>query len=192
MTIYNLNKDIKLEEKLNYFYQTVQNYFPNSNHPYLYNYIKLNNFKNILEVGSGLSGAVNHFTPKVYSAQDIISRNYLFYNNKGYKFYNCKISEINDSFDCIFSTFVFEHIVNPKDFLDNLFKILNKNGKIYIICPRYDFPFYIPPSLRHNNILLQIFFTAKAHFFNLYYYLKNNINFIINYDPACFKKNMEN
>jgi 2-polyprenyl-3-methyl-5-hydroxy-6-metoxy-1,4-benzoquinol methylase len=58
---------------------------------------------------------------------------------------------LEGQFDIIFSLFVLEHISEPDQFLSEIDRLLVPGGTHIVICPRYDFPGYICPSMRHMN-----------------------------------------
>ena len=52
-------------------------------------------------------------------------------------------------FDLIVSTFVYEHLVHPREFLDACIAALRPGGALVIFSPKYTIPGYVPPALRH-------------------------------------------
>jgi 2-polyprenyl-3-methyl-5-hydroxy-6-metoxy-1,4-benzoquinol methylase len=155
-----------LTKKLFYFYNETNNYEP---------FKKINNSRywdlifedirvsvgsekiRLLEVGSGRSGFASKLIEHNlrgnvhYTAQDITYKNYDFLIENADEVFIGDVSKLGKKYDIIFSTFVLEHIVDPDRFLDILFNLLFENGREYIICPRYDFPFYLSPSIKHRS-----------------------------------------
>ena len=107
----------------------------------------------VLEFGAGRTG----FGPSLgilrsdvyYAVQDVTGQNRGHLSDVADRVYLGDVSAINESFDVIFSTFVWEHVTNPKATLETLLQRLEPGGSIFLFCPRYDWPGYVPPALRH-------------------------------------------
>jgi SAM-dependent methyltransferase len=89
--------------------------------------------------------------------------------------------------DLCFSTYVYEHLVEPHKYLKGVAQILAADGSIAVICPKYVFPGYVPPALRwlpwwHRHLLTG--FLAAS---NLWAGLVRKPNFWICVEPAVFK-----
>lgn len=115
----------------------------------------------ILEIGSGRS--VFHETVKIfgtaveYHAQDITAKNENTLKERADYVHIGELSRIKDiKFDLIFSTYVWEHIAFPRNFLEKVDDLLLSGGYHVIVSPRYDFPGYLCPSLRYGYRKKQI------------------------------------
>lgn len=97
--------------------------------------------KNILEVGSGLGGLSQYF-PKNNTTLSDIRDDYFNYlkNRLDYKTIKLNIEmnppiKLQNSYDTIFSSNVYEHIKDDEKALNNCFKLLKKNGKLLLFVP---------------------------------------------------------
>jgi SAM-dependent methyltransferase len=103
-------------------------------------------------------------------------------------FYDGKFLPFPDNtFDCIFSSEVFEHIFNLEEIMKELYRVLKPNGKIFVTCPfaiaeheiPNDYARYTSVGLKHlflkNNFRVLHFekvgtnFEAVMHFRIMYY-----------------------
>lgn len=106
----------------------------------------------ILELGAGRSGFGNYIkgTEGIWLAsQDITGRNQDYLSKHSDEVIIGDIGLIVKNWDIIFCTYVLEHVVRPRLFLETVLSRLSCNGYLLIECPRYDIPLYIPPSIRH-------------------------------------------
>lgn len=144
--------------------------------------------KIVLEVGCGVSNAHEFFRDRgvVYHCQDITSQNKSYYMENDVKFFNSDINSLSGKYDVIFSTYVFEHVINPIDFLNDQLNLLNDNGKIILECPNYFLPFHIPPSIRHYPFWKQIYLTLFLAIENC---LGKDPKFLINSNAAFLHTN---
>ena len=115
-----------------------------NHHKEFYNFSKKNLKGNILEIGAGENSILNHV--KKFNE---INNFYCIGKNISLKKKNTKIKKINNFFnedkilkiiknqkiDCILHSHLFEHIYNPKKFLNFLYKISNINCKHIISVP---------------------------------------------------------
>lgn len=67
------------------------------------------------------------------------------------------------SFDAVFSTYALEHSVNPVQMLREIVRVARPGGRIVILGPTWDFPFWYP-----NSLLTR----ARSRFWRLSYALK--------------------
>ena len=58
----------------------------------------------------------------------------------------------DNSFDVIFSTYSFEHFLNPSKVLRESKRVLKEGGRLFILSPAYDNPFFNPPSISFSSI----------------------------------------
>ena len=92
-------------------------------------------------------------------------------------------------FDIIFSLFVLEHITEPQKFLAEVDRLLAPGGVHFIACPRYDFPGFICPSLRHLRPLDITRIEAARLVTNQFHKVSGaHPTFWINADPALFHR----
>lgn len=54
----------------------------------------------------------------------------------------------NDAFDTVLLTFALEHSVNPVAVLEELCRVVRPQGRIILLGPSWDLPFWYPPALR--------------------------------------------
>lgn len=202
-----LNKDTKdLVAKLRTFYENEQNYgafHEESNQSDSWkiivddisNRLTLQTDKiKILEIGAGKTGFYRCISPlkdKIhFTTQDVHKQNidHLSRISDSVIIGDLTESETisSEKYNIIFSTYVYEHVVNPEILLDKLMKSLTVNGVLYIFSPRYDFPFYISPSASHykltKRILLSLWLLKKR--FQASYY--KSPSFLVHNDPSIF------
>jgi len=109
----------------------------------------------VLEVGSGRSGLATYLQAsglrdKVeLHAQDVTAQNAEWLEQYFDAVTIGSIEEVLGEFDFVLSSYVFEHVAAPQTFLDSLWGKLALGGVIMMTCPRYDAPFYLPPSVDH-------------------------------------------
>ena len=142
----------------------------------------------ILEIGSGMTGFPHALDGDLegisFSAQDVTSRNEEHLRSVAKKVYIGDLSEITDQFDVIFSTFVFEHITSPKATLQHMLGLLKPGGSIFIACPRYGFPLYMPPSARHYGRLKRLRVMTSFLARRMRAWVTGKPAFVIHTDPA--------
>src|SRR6056297_874556 len=155
---------INLSQKLEKFYATVDNYTAfqapvDQSYWYCLFDSSLNELIHhkspvkILEVGAGKTTFTNYLAgqrSKVeFHAQDITPLNYPYLSDIADKVWICDIEKITEQFDLVFSTFVLEHVATPSIFLERIRNLIKPRGVHVVICPSYEVPGYICPSLRH-------------------------------------------
>src|SRR5690606_23757795 len=91
-----------------------------------------------------------------------------------------------DGFDLVFSTYVLEHVSAPRDFLDNVRRLLAPGGHHVIVSPRYDLRGYLCPSLRHLGLLERARVAAQVRMTRLKVALDRRPRFIVSLEPAVF------
>lgn len=110
----------------------------------------------VLEFGAGRTGFarfLGDLRPRItFDVQDITPQNRDFLTGEANSVHVGDLRGISGSYDVIFSTFVWEHITNPRETLNVLLKLLAPGGSLFIACPRYDVPGYTPPSARHYGV----------------------------------------
>jgi SAM-dependent methyltransferase len=56
-----------------------------------------------------------------------------------------------ESFDAVIATYVVEHAVEPVETLKEMFRVVRRGGKVILLGPAWDFPFWFPNSLRSRG-----------------------------------------
>lgn len=147
----------------------------------------------VLELGAGRSGypiyAGENGMSVRYVAQDVTASNQDHLKRLAEKVYVCDIADIpaeDDGYDLIFSTYVFEHVSAPRNFLENVRRLLRPGGWHVIECPRYDVPGYVCPSLRHLPRAKQLGLSLKLTAARAVSAAKGEERFYVNIDPAMF------
>ena len=190
-----------LRTRMDLFYQNTQDYsaFQVVNElPDQWNYVraaivsvlKKKPICRILEIGAGKSGFANFvrdLKPSLhYTAQDVTQANKEHLAEAADAVHFSSVTQLESEFDVIFSTFVLEHISDPRQTLEKLFSSLAKGGKLFIFCPRYDAPFYLPHSADHYSAACRFgigIFLALARVWGL---LARRSLFLVHTDPAIF------
>ncbi len=67
------------------------------------------------------------------------------------------------SFDAVLSTYALEHSVNPVQMLQELVRVVRRGGRIVLLGPAWDFPFWYPNSLltRARSVSWRLRYTVK-------------------------------
>ena len=142
----------------------------------------------VLEIGSGMSG-FSQFAQDIrsslcYTAQDVTRANEEHLRSVADAVHFGSITELEGEFDVIFSTFVFEHISDPRRTLEKLFGMLRKGGKLFIFCPRYDMPFYLSHSADHYGVFRRFGIAISLLAARFQAFLTRQPLFLIHTDPA--------
>jgi SAM-dependent methyltransferase len=95
--------------------------------------------------------------------------------------------ELAGKFDLIVCTFVYEHLVDPRTFLDTCLEALRPGGALVIFSPKYTVPGYVPPALRHLAWGSRHWETFKNSMRALSTYLTRRSAFRIVERPAVFE-----
>ena len=144
----------------------------------------------VLEFGGGRSGfgkwRKNNNCDVHYTVQDITSKNKGFLEECSDAVHIGKCEQIDGEFDIIFCTYVFEHLIYPEKTLNQLFTFLKPGGSFILQCPRYDFPFYLPPSYDHLNLFHKFFVSLSLFKNRVVSLVTGGSSFKLNFDPAVF------
>ncbi len=147
----------------------------------------------ILEVGAGRTRFAEslgeHRSRARFHVQDVTEQNASFLREVADRVFIGDIASIpEDGYHLIFSTYVLEHVSAPEDFLREVEARLAPGGWHVVICPRYDVPGYLNPSLRHlplpRRIALSLFLTPSRAAVAL----GASPAFWVNLDPAVFHR----
>jgi SAM-dependent methyltransferase len=109
----------------------------------------------VLEVGAGRSGLAGYLQTSglrddvELHAQDVTAQNAAWLEQHFDSVVIGPLEDVPGEFDFVISSYVFEHVTAPRAFLDSLWSKLAPGGVILMTCPRYDAPFYLPPSVDH-------------------------------------------
>lgn len=124
-----------------------------------------------------------------FVAQDINETNVDFYIRNGIRYVDGTWSNIHalGPFDLCFSTYVFEHLVAPHEFLSEMANALSPDGSFVIVCPKYGFPGYVPPAIRWLPRWRQYFLTCFLALSNIWTRIDRRPKFWICVDPAVFR-----
>lgn len=110
----------------------------------------------VLEFGAGRTGFASFLGPLrgrvAFEVQDVTPQNREYLAGQADAVHIGDLRSVPGAFDVIFSTFVWEHVTNPKATLGVLLGMLEPGGSLFIACPRYDAPGYVPPSARHYGL----------------------------------------
>jgi SAM-dependent methyltransferase len=193
----------KLRAKLDDFYAKTREYdaFQESNYkPEFWQPIKVSiqecleakDSCHILEFGAGCTGFGDYLQELkhrvIFHVQDVTASNREYLLTQADQVHICDVYSIQEKYDIIFSTFVWEHITNPKVVLDHLLNLLNPSGSIFLASPRYDFPFYLSPSSKHLPIIERFRIAIWLQWRRLYVLLTGRPDFLIHFDPAVFHR----
>lgn len=144
----------------------------------------------VLEFGCGRTG-FGHFLGAdrervTFEVQDITDRNRDCLDPQVNRRWHGDVRSITGSFDVIFSTYVWEHVSEPRSTLEHLYSLLAPGGSLLLFCPRYDLPGYIPPSARHYSFAKRYGISAWLSARRLWSMVTGRPDFFIHTDPALF------
>ncbi|MCC6212371.1 MAG: methyltransferase domain-containing protein [Burkholderiales bacterium] len=107
----------------------------------------------VLEFGAGMTSFADvlaELRPRMaFEVQDVTTRNRAYLDARADRAHLGDILAVSGRYDVIFSTFAWEHVTRPRAILEHLLSLLGAQGRLFLACPRYDFPFYLSPSARH-------------------------------------------
>lgn len=144
----------------------------------------------ILELGAGRTGFPEFCSRQgiqaAIDAQDVTSVNEEYLRPQCRTVFIGDISSIPNSgqYDLVISTFVFEHVSSPSEFLDQVSRLLMPGGWHVIFCPRYDLPGYVCPSLRHLNYVERLWVSLRLFSSRIVARLDRIPRFWVNTDPS--------
>ena len=188
-----------LRKRLDAFYRTTDDYEAfqsRSWHPNLWSFVvdEVAHFKNkrcrILEIGAGRSGFADYLRERGvsahFTAHDVTQKNEIYLKEQADDVIIGPLPSIIGVSDIIFSTFVLEHTTDPVAALETLWRILKPGGKLLIFCPRYDAPFYLPPSADHYRGVARAGIAFQLAVARLSTLVMRKARFFVQTDPAVF------
>jgi len=98
----------------------------------------------ILDVGCGKGWVAKHFLPKgaKVNSLDVSTSNparamelYPSENHAGIAADSFKIPFVDDSFDVVIASEIIEHVVDPVEFIKELFRVVRKGGRLLVTTP---------------------------------------------------------
>lgn len=143
----------------------------------------------VLEFGAGRSGfamKLGALRPRVeFHVQDITGVNAEHLRTMADHVWIGDLGQITGRFDVIFSTFVWEHLPNPRESLGKLLELLSPDGCLILASPRYDLPGYVPPSARRLGKRSQWLLSAWLTLRRARVALGADPDFLVHSEPAC-------
>jgi SAM-dependent methyltransferase len=144
----------------------------------------------VLELGAGRASFPSHFADLrgriEFHAQDVTPQNRDYLAGVADRVIIGDLSGIDGEYDLIFSTYVFEHVATPGPFLGHVRRLLRPGGVHVVVCPRYDVPGYLCPSLRHRPLATRLGLHVKLAASRAAALLGGRPRFWVNTDPAVF------
>ena len=145
----------------------------------------------VLEFGAGLSGFSDYLgdlrSSVDLTVQDVTPVNEHYLRPRADRLHIGNVLEIDGQFDVVFSTFVLEHVSDPRRTLGKLLTLLAPGGSLYLFCPRYDFPFYISHSADHYGRLRRAALGLEVMMRRIRSLISGKPAFLIHCDPAMLK-----
>jgi len=142
----------------------------------------------VLEIGAGKSGFGSHLRVKAsrnihLTTQDVTTSNEPFLRETSDEIVIGNIDQLTGEWDVIFHSYAYEHFCRPRAFNDMIWDRLSIGGSLLIQCPRYDMPFYTPPSLSHLGTCRRLWCSMRTGLQTL---ASQRSRFDIVADPAVF------
>jgi len=168
-------------------------YYSHTYYP-LNKYLENKKSLNILEIGCGYGYLTHALNKSGFTSFGVdVSENAIKFAIKNFGNYFKRVNDISDllslknidKFDLIVATEVIEHVRNPKEFVENCFKLLKTDGRLILTTPNKDYfpsasvwPTDFPPI--HLFLFSKKSFEILAEKINLnvdFYNFANNISF---------------
>jgi SAM-dependent methyltransferase len=94
----------------------------------------------------------------------------------------------DSSFDVVYSTYALEHSVNPVQMLREMVRTVRPRGRIILLGPTWDFPFWFPNALRSKagSFIWRCGYTLKRFTGQLGAALLGKLPFLIVQEPDAF------
>lgn len=202
-----------LEERMQIYYAGVPDYpafHTSSHHPLEWQYVlravrgcaSANQAPvTILEFGAGRSGfpawlrhqlmAAGDTTTVQITCQDVTATNRNYLQQVADAVVIAPLQEgvlPSASFNIIFSTHCFEHVVRPEQLLHALTHLLKAEGSLLLFAPRYDLPFYLSPSCSDLSLGQRLLLSLQLQLIRLHCRLRRCPSFVIDTRPACLDR----
>jgi len=143
----------------------------------------------VLEFGAGRTGFAAKLGPLRASVdfhvQDITGVNAEHLRSVADEVWIGELATLTGPYDVIFSTFVWEHLPNPRESLTRLLGLLSPGGCLILASPRYDLPGYVPPSARRLDKRSQWLLSAWLAWRRARVMLGAKPDFFVHGEPAC-------
>jgi SAM-dependent methyltransferase len=190
-----------LRQKLDAFYATTKTYIAFDEgtlheewfallRPHLLDQLERKPQIRLLEVGAGkstFSRPLAEVRDRVeYHVQDITPQNREYLETVCDRALIGDLSSIEGQYDVIYHTFVLEHVCAPETFLANVERLLAPGGLHVVICPRYDLPGYLCPSLRHLGAFQRLAVRVRLALSRACAAVDGRVRFLVNTNPAVF------
>lgn len=144
----------------------------------------------VLEIGAGRSGFGSYLGGLRacidYTMQDVTRSNEDHLAGMADTLHFGSALALDGPYDVIFSTFVLEHISDPRQTLEKLFAMLSEHGRLFIFCPRYDAPFYLSHSADHYSRARRLGIGLALVAARLWTLALRRPLFLVHTDPAIF------
>jgi hypothetical protein len=149
----------------------------------------------IVEIGAGRSGFGAYLSERgvrhqvEWVCQDVTKANADWLNQEADQVCIGDVSSMNGlNVDLVFSTYVFEHVIDPSAHLTSLrrFLISGDGGSLMLFSPRYDIPGYLCPATRHLRWSLRARLGVLAMLHRIRTYVTGVPAFLIQTDLAAF------
>lgn len=188
-----------LRRRLDEFYETTQSYeaFQRPNHmPEFWSPVRreieakveAKGLCRVLEFGAGCTGFGSFLRPLTgaveFDVQDVTGRHLDYLRTQARNVHVGDVRALHDKYDVIFSTFAWEHVTTPSEVIDHVLGLLEPGGTLFIAAPRYDFPFYLSPSVRHYSVAKRLAIALWLLWERLRVMLGGRPSFLIHVDPA--------
>lgn len=144
----------------------------------------------VLELGAGRSGFSQFLGPLrervTYHVQDVTGANAEYLRGVADAVHLRPVDAMSGDYDLIWSAYVFEHVVTPRSFLENVARLVTRGGWHLMFCPHYDNPVYVCPSLRRRSVLSRTAAALQLCAGQALSLIDRRPRFYINTDPALF------
>lgn len=146
----------------------------------------------VLEVGAGRSGLAGYLQTNglrdevELHAQDVTAQNAPWLEEQFDSVIVGPLEDVPGKFDFVISSYVFEHVTAPRAFLDLLWSKLTPGGVILMTCPRYDAPFYLPPSVDHLPVPKKLALACYVVWRRVVTLVTRRPAWLVLQDPAVF------
>jgi SAM-dependent methyltransferase len=146
----------------------------------------------ILEAGAGRSGLAGYFRREglrdeaVLHAQDVTKANEGWLTDEFDAVTVGDVAKVKGEFDIVLNSYVLEHVTKPQEFLNNLWLRVAPGGSLLLVCPRYDFPFYLSRSADHLNWSRRVAVALWVSTRRLRTFLSIRPAWLVHNDPAVF------